>query len=56
VTQCEADCRRAAHDLGDPARCGHGDLPDGIADVRAWPIHETEWKREIMRMELGEVW
>jgi hypothetical protein len=56
VTQCEADCRRAAHDLGDPARCDHGDLPDGIADVRAWPIHETEWKREIMRMELGEVW
>jgi hypothetical protein len=56
LAACEADARRTAHECGRPARCERRDLPDGVADVRAWPIHEAGWKREIVRAELGEAW
>jgi hypothetical protein len=55
VSPCEADCRQAAFELRSPTRGDSGELPDGVADVRAWPVHEGEWKREIVRLELGEI-
>jgi hypothetical protein len=56
VDACEADARRVAHESGMPTRCDRGELPEGIDDVRAWPIHEDGWRREIVRVELREVW
>ena len=32
-----------------------GDLPEGITDVRCWPVHEPGWQREILRTGL-ETW
>lgn len=44
-SRVERACRRAAHQTGEPAEEG---------PVRAWPVHEPGWKREIVRVELGE--
>ncbi len=54
LTAAEQDAQRAAHATGCAVRCERGDLPEGIADVRAWAIHEPQWKREIVRTELEE--
>jgi Zn-dependent peptidase ImmA (M78 family) len=56
LSPAEAAARRAASDLGEATRCEPCELPDGVADVRAWAIHEPEWKREIVRTELAEAW
>jgi Zn-dependent peptidase ImmA (M78 family) len=56
LTPPECAARRAAHRLGRPAQCDRRELPDGIDDVRAWPVHEPNWKREIIRAELAEAW
>ncbi len=45
----ELACWRAAHETGQPAQRQAG----GIA-VRAWPIHEPEWRREILRTALDD--
>ncbi|HEX4147541.1 MAG TPA: ImmA/IrrE family metallo-endopeptidase [Pirellulales bacterium] len=45
-TAIEADCRRAAHDTGKTAT-----QIGGAFRVRAWPIHEPGWKREVVRLE-----
>ena len=42
----------AAHDGGQPAACDRSELPEGVDDVRAWPIHEPGWRREIVRTEV----
>lgn len=56
LSTVEQDAWRAAHETGQAVRCEAGELPEGIVDVRAWAIHEPEWKREIMRTEIGEEW
>ncbi len=56
LTPPERDARQAAFDLGQPTQCDPAELPEGVADVRAWPIHEPNWKREIIRTELEESW
>jgi hypothetical protein len=56
MTPPERDAWCASHDLGEPARCASRELPPGIDDVRAWPIHEPEWKREIIRTSLTDEW
>lgn len=43
----ERDVRRRASETGRPAE----DCGDGLR-VRAWPIHEPDWKREIVRIDL----
>lgn len=53
LTPPERAAWNAAHEGGRPARCDRGELPDGVDDVRAWPIHEAGWKREIIRTELS---
>jgi hypothetical protein len=54
LTSPERAAWTAAHDGGQPAQCEPGELPDGIDDVRAWPIHEPGWRREIIRTELTQ--
>jgi Zn-dependent peptidase ImmA (M78 family) len=56
LTLAERDVWQAAHSLRQPARCNSSDLPDGIDDIRAWPIHEPEWRREIVRTQLADEW
>jgi Zn-dependent peptidase ImmA (M78 family) len=56
LTPPERAAQAAAHDCGRPARCDAAELPDGIEDVRAWPIHEPDWKREIIRTQVSELW
>ena len=52
LTPAERDAWTAAHDEGQPVQCDPRELPDGVDDVRAWPIHEPGWRREIIRTEL----
>jgi Zn-dependent peptidase ImmA (M78 family) len=54
LTAAESAARRAAHDCGLPVRCDALELPDGVDDVRAWPVHEPGWKREIVRTQVAE--
>jgi Zn-dependent peptidase ImmA (M78 family) len=44
----EIECRRTAHETGEVASTS------GPPTIRAWPIHEAMWKREIVRVELDE--
>lgn len=52
ITHAETDVWRVAHVRGGPAECETRELPDGIVDVRVWPVHEPQWKREIVRTAL----
>ena len=45
----ERDCWQTAHTSGQPSACNTSSLL-----VRGWPIHEAEWKREILRTEPTE--
>jgi Zn-dependent peptidase ImmA (M78 family) len=56
MTPAELDVWKVAHESGEAAQADHLELPDGIDDVRAWPVHEVEWKREIVRTELSGEW
>jgi Zn-dependent peptidase ImmA (M78 family) len=44
----EIYCRRQAHETCQPI------YDDGPPAIRAWPIHEPNWKREIVRVEVDE--
>ncbi len=46
-SQLQIDCRQSAHVTGE-STCDS----DAQEDVQAWAIHEPEWKREIVRVEL----
>ncbi len=52
LTRPEKESWRATHNHGEPASYVDGDLPEGIDDVRCWPVHEPEWRREILRTGL----
>jgi Zn-dependent peptidase ImmA (M78 family) len=45
----ELDCRRVVHTTGRPDR-----RSDEVSTVRGWPVHEPEWKREILRLEWND--
>jgi hypothetical protein len=47
---------KSAFELGLPTQCEPSELPTGIEDVRVWPIHEAQWRREIVRTALADVW
>ncbi|QDU57052.1 ImmA/IrrE family metallo-endopeptidase [Aeoliella mucimassa] len=52
----EYDCWQRAHHLGEPARAEpHDSELTSCTSVRCWPIHEPDWRREIMRSEV-EAW
>jgi Zn-dependent peptidase ImmA (M78 family) len=52
----EIDAWKVAHEQATAARCEQGELPEGIEDVRAWPVHEPQWRREIIRTALADEW
>lgn len=43
-----------AHDRNEPAQYECRELPEGLRDVRCWPVHENGWKREILRTALED--
>lgn len=49
MTTAERGCWRTAHETGQ-AQC---DCWRGLV-IRAWPVHEPDWKREIVRRELPD--
>jgi hypothetical protein len=49
ITPMEAQCQQLVHELGGPAT-----TQDGALLVQGWPVHEPDWKREILRMEVTE--
>ncbi len=50
----EAEVWRATFESGEPTTCDDRKLPDGIAGIQGWAIHEPGWRREILRTELVE--
>jgi hypothetical protein len=46
-SSAEMACWRTAHQRNRPQESG-----DGLVTVRAWPVHEPGWKREILRTEV----
>jgi hypothetical protein len=48
-TRAEIACQSAVHVHGCPSDARHGP-----SMIRGWPIHEGDWKREILRMEVAE--
>jgi Zn-dependent peptidase ImmA (M78 family) len=45
---------QVAHEDNRCAQYECRDLPDGLRDVRCWPVHEPGWKREILRTALED--
>ena len=50
----EVDALRFVRSEGVAVRCEHAALPAEVVDVRAWPVYEPSWRREIVRTELAE--
>ena len=54
LTQPERETWQACSQSGKAARyCGR-DLPVGIDDLRCWAVHESGWRREILRTGIEE--
>jgi len=47
----ETECWRRTHETGLAQQTA-----EGTCAVRAWPVHEEGWKREIVRTEVEEEW
>jgi hypothetical protein len=47
----ELACRREAHYRSEPS-----ESKAGVCRISAWPVHEADWKREILRTEVEEEW
>jgi Zn-dependent peptidase ImmA (M78 family) len=54
LVPAEQGAWQVAHDDNQPAQYECRDLPDGLRDVRCWPVHEPSWKREILRTALED--
>jgi hypothetical protein len=45
---------REAHGSGEAASAGLDPSTTGLERIDAWPIHEPDWKREILRSSIAE--
>ncbi len=54
MTPPEESTWRVAFDGGQSAEFSEACLPEGIAEIRCWPIHEPGWQREILRTALED--
>jgi hypothetical protein len=50
----EATVWKSTHESGKPQTLHCDAANTGIESVHAWPIHEPEWKREILRSVIAE--
>lgn len=57
LLEAEYDCWQQAHFWGEPAarevQLATTDSTSGSATIRCWPVHEDDWRREIMRTEVS---
>jgi Zn-dependent peptidase ImmA (M78 family) len=54
LVPAESSTWRTAHEKGQAAQYECHELPDGLRDIRCWPMHEPHWKREILRTALED--
>jgi hypothetical protein len=47
LSPTELDCRRIVHELNEPR-----ETTAGLCRIQCWPVHEVDWLREIMRLEI----
>jgi hypothetical protein len=50
----ESSVWRIAHESGQPASANLDPSATGLESVQAWPIHEPDWKREIVRSAVAD--
>jgi predicted transcriptional regulator len=55
MTPPERDAWKFAYATGQAVVCERSELPEGVADVRVWPVHEDARKREFVRTALSEL-
>jgi Zn-dependent peptidase ImmA (M78 family) len=49
LSAAETKCWRMVHEGSQPRQ-----TYDGVRTVQGWPVHEPEWKREVLRAEVDE--
>ncbi|NOZ40883.1 MAG: ImmA/IrrE family metallo-endopeptidase [Planctomycetes bacterium] len=54
LTPAETSVWRAAFESGQATAYEESKLPEGISQIRCWPVHEPGWRREILRTEWTE--
>lgn len=54
LTTAESNAWRAAFETAQATEYEASALPEGMARVQCWPVHEPGWRREILRTELVE--
>ncbi|QEG34120.1 ImmA/IrrE family metallo-endopeptidase [Bythopirellula goksoeyrii] len=54
LTDAEHKAWQVTHQQCQASRLDQNELPEGLSDIRCWPVHEANWSREIMRTELEE--
>lgn len=54
LVPAESSTWQTAYTKCQPAQYECHELPDGLRDVRCWPVHEPHWKREILRTALED--
>jgi Zn-dependent peptidase ImmA (M78 family) len=54
LVPAESRTWQVAHEDNQPAQYECRILPEGLRDVRCWPVHEAGWKREILRTALED--
>lgn len=54
LTVAETSVWRVAFESGRATEYEEHELPEGVQQIRCWPVHEPGWRREILRTELAE--
>lgn len=54
LVPAESGTWQVARETCQPAQYECRDLPEGLRDVRCWPVHEPGWRREILRTALED--
>lgn len=54
LTREESQAWKAAHEKNEPGETGCSPETSGLELVQAWPVHEPDWKREIVRSRIAE--
>jgi hypothetical protein len=50
----EMSAWRKCYETGQPASASPDPTTTGLESIRAWPVHEPDWKREILRSAVAE--
>jgi Zn-dependent peptidase ImmA (M78 family) len=56
LSPVEEELWHDCHETGEATESDIDASRDGLARVRCWPIHEPDWRREILRTEIDAWW